>query len=96
MTRHSVLLAGAAITVSCIFADATLAQTTPRQSDLAPAAPTARSGPDAGQRYEYPPNTGNIVQPANRTPYDKEPSGNASTGANPVAKPDTPVSATGR
>lgn len=40
-----------------------------RPEDVAPAAPTGASGPDGGRRYEYPPNTGAILRPENRTPY---------------------------
>ncbi len=43
------------------------------RTDMTPAAPTQRSGPDAGQSYQYPPNTGNILTPATRTPYDPKP-----------------------
>ena len=43
------------------------------RTDMTPAAPTQRSGPDAGQSYQYPPNTGNILTPATRTPYDPPP-----------------------
>lgn len=47
----------------------------PTKTDLAPAAPTATSRPDAANSYQYPPNTGNIVSGANRTPYDPAPDG---------------------
>lgn len=35
------------------------------------AAPTQSAPPDGGKRYEYPPNTGTIVRPEDRTPYDR-------------------------
>jgi hypothetical protein len=64
------------------------AQSPARQSDLAPAAPTAGSGPDAGNSYQYPPNTGKILAPANRTPYDPPP-GAADGSAKPLSATGT-------
>ena len=59
----------------CLVASPALAQNEApaTRTDLTPAAPTQRSGPDAGQSYQYPPNTGNILTPAARTPYDPPP-----------------------
>lgn len=54
------LLAGA---FSAAVAGAALAQTS--------AAPTQSAPPDGGKRYEYPPNTGSIVRPEDRTAYDR-------------------------
>lgn len=42
-------------------------------SDMQPAAPTQRSAPDGGRQYDYPPNTGAILRPQDRTPYDVPP-----------------------
>ena len=42
-------------------------------SDIRSAAPTQRSEPDGGTRYDYPPNTGAILRPQDRTPYDVPP-----------------------
>ena len=67
-------------------------QTPARQSDLAPAAPTARSGLDAGTSYAYPPDTGKILQPANRTPYDSTSSG-ADANTKPVPGSTSPTTA---
>ena len=60
----------------------------PTRSDMSTAAPTARSGPDAGQSYTYPPNTGAILPPASRTPYSEPP-----TAAQTV--PNEPIPRTG-
>lgn len=59
----------------CLAAFPAMAQTEApaTRTDMTPAAPTQRSGPDAGQSYQYPPNTGNILTPATRTPYDPKP-----------------------
>lgn len=64
-----------AVVASALFTLPAWAQTeAPRtRTDMTPAAPTQRSGPDAGQSYQYPPNTGNILTPATRTPYDPPP-----------------------
>lgn len=65
------------------------AQTTgpaPTRSDLSTAAPTARNGPDAGQPYTYPPNTGAILPPANRTPYSEPPTAAERAQNEPVPK----------
>ena len=43
------------------------------RTDLQPASPTARSAPDGGKVYNYPPNTGAILRPQDRTPYDVPP-----------------------
>ena len=64
------------IIAALLAAAPTFAQTpgpAPTRSDMSTAAPTARSGPDAGQAYTYPPNTGAILPPASRTPYSEPP-----------------------
>ena len=62
----------AAISVATLPALAQSGVPTTR-TDLQSAAPTARSAPDGGKVYDYPPNTGAILRPQDRTPYDVQP-----------------------
>ena len=84
MTRFCMMMVIGTLTVGPAVAQAPAAT----KSDLAPAAATARSGPDAANSYQYPPNTGNILSGANRTPYDPAPDGK--TGNAPAGIPGSP------
>ena len=61
-----------ALAVSVGAAGAAFAQNElpPTRADRAPAAPTQSAPPDGGKVYEYPPNTGAILRPQDRTSYD--------------------------
>ncbi len=63
------------------------------RSDFAPAVATQYARPDGGKRYEYPPNTGNIVRAQDKTAYDKPPSDPASKSSRPepVSAPTNPA-----
>ncbi len=58
----------------------------PTRTDMSPAAPTAATGPDAGQTYKYPPTTGAILPPESRTPYSGTPSSSETRANEPVSK----------
>ena len=63
------------------------------------AAPTQSAAPDGGKHYDYPPNTGTIVRPEDRTPYDRPASDSRSkssgtepgTTTDPARKPPEAV-----